>query len=64
MVDELFNKLHVLATHVIDLLDDHLLQNSISELKEDIRNKIKLIDIKDVEQLRLKYRAAEEKTIF
>jgi len=51
MVEELFNELHMLSTCVIDLLDDHLLQISISRLKEDIRNELKLIDIKDVEKL-------------
>ena len=50
-MDEFINELHVLATSVIDLSDDHLLQLAISRLKEYIQNKLKLIDIKDVEQL-------------
>jgi hypothetical protein len=54
----------VLATRVIDLSDDHLLQIAISGLKEDIRNKLKIIDIKDVEQLRLKYRVEKENFFF
>jgi hypothetical protein len=51
MIDDFLNELHVLATRVIDLSDDHLLQISILGFKEDIRNKIKLIDIKDMEIL-------------
>jgi hypothetical protein len=51
MVDGCFNYLQVLASCVIDLLDDQLLQISILGLKEEIRNDVKLIDIKDVEQL-------------
>ena len=53
-MDEFFNELQVLATHVPNLLDDHLLRIAILGLKEDIRNDLKLIDIKDVEQLWLK----------
>jgi hypothetical protein len=63
-VDDFFNELHVLDTRMIDLSDDHLLQISISRLKEDIRNKIKLIYIKDVEQLQLKSKVVEEKLLF
>ena len=63
-MDKFFNKLHVLATHVIDLSDDHLLQISISGLKEYIRNKLKLIYIKYVEKLQLKSKLVEEKLLF
>ena len=64
MVNELFNDLFVLAIGVSDLSDDHLLQISISWLKEDIRNKVKLIDIKDIERLQLKSKVTEEKLSF
>jgi len=47
-MEKLFNDLHLLDTHVIDLSYDHVLQISILGLKKDIRKKIKLIDIKDV----------------
>ena len=64
MINEFFNDLHVLATCLSDLSDDHLLQIAISRLKEDIRNELKLIDIKDVEQMRLKSRVVEENLSF
>lgn len=64
MVNDFFNELHVLATCLLDLSIDHILQISIFGLKEYIINKLKLIDIQDVEQLQLKVGVVEEKLLF
>jgi hypothetical protein len=60
-VDEFFNELHVLATHMLELPDEYLLQVAISGLKENIRNELKMLDINDIEQAQLKARIVEEK---
>jgi len=39
---------------------DYLLQIDKSRLKENIRNEIKLIDIKDIDQAQLKARIVEK----
>jgi len=48
-VDEFFNKLHVLATRMLELLDEYILQVSILILKENIRNELKMLEINDIE---------------
>jgi hypothetical protein len=49
-MDAFFNELHVLATHMLELPNQYLLQVAISWLKENIRNELKMLDIKDIEQ--------------
>jgi hypothetical protein len=59
-LDEFFNDLHVLSTQMPKLPHDYLLQIDKSRLKENIRNEIKLIDIKDIDQAQLKARIVEK----
>jgi hypothetical protein len=58
-MDEFFNEIHVLATHVDDVSDKCLLQIAIIGLKPNIHNKIKVLDIKDVESVHQKAKLIE-----
>ena len=50
-VDEYFSNVLVLDTHVEYVIEERLLQISISGLKQSIQNEIALLDVKDVEQV-------------
>ena len=60
-VDEYFRNLLVLATSVQDITEEQLLQISIGGMKQSIQSKIKLLDIKDMEQSHKKEKLIEEK---
>jgi hypothetical protein len=60
-MDNFFKELHGLATLMLKLPDGYLLQVVISRLKEHIRSELKLLDINDTEQARLKDKVVEEK---
>ena len=62
IVGEYFSNLLVFPTYVQDVLEERILQISICGiLKQSIQNEIKLLDVKYMEQARLKERLFEEK---
>jgi len=50
----------VLATRVPNIIEDWLLQIALSGLKENIRNELELLDIKNIEQAHQKAKIVEK----
>jgi hypothetical protein len=60
-VQEFFQDLHVLATHVPNILKYHMLHIALLGLKENIQNELEFLNVNDIEEAYEKEKIAKKK---